>query len=721
MEPRGEGALAHQGIGFAGWASPEVDILAQHQDIEHPARESADIDEIAIAPVPRNADHSDHTGIAVAAHRAEQLGERGERGAVMGIIDDDPHPVRLGKAETPRRILEARAKGCEARGDHTRSNPVGGGHRGGRGGILDIEPGCAVQRHRNIRDRNDRHGFAVPVQHERSALAAYRQSATLEMRLDRCQRVRYRSAGEPDDPSAGAACHPHGERVGSVENAGAALLDVAGNDRFDARQVGERLDALEAEMVGRDIKDCPHVARVEGEPLTQHPAARGLDNRRFDAGVAQQHARALGTARVAPGAAGLADIDARGTGEAGGEAMVFEDSREHAHRRRLAVRSGHREDGDTALLAFRKERGDDRPRNVARRPFRWSKMHAKPGRGIDFDDAAPRRTDALRDIGDDHVDAGDVESERGGGVDCDRRIFGMNDIGPVDRAPAGREVGGAAERHDLACLGHARESEVRLGEKGLERGVDADPGENGLMPDTAAWIVVNRLDQIRDAVPAIAGHMRGDALGDRDHGCADDENAVIGSDELLLDDDTRCDGLRSLEGVAKSSIVGDARGDTAALIAVERFYNDRPAELRGSAFRLRHRPHEFAARYGDTDAREHLFRRLLVRGEFGADQRCRAGHARPNAALAVAGAELDEACLVEPQDGDMPAPRFGHERRGAGAEPVLADDRSKRAHPRVCIGRSAVELRGDTIEPFGTLHRSRKQRVHEFYGCPPGG
>ena len=51
-------------------------------------------------------------------------------------------------------------------------------------------------------------------------------------------------------------------------------------------------------------------------------------------------------------------------------------------------------------------------------------------------------------------------------------------------------------------------------------------------------------------------------------------------------------------------------------------------------------PHEFAARYGDTDAREHLFRRLLVGGEFGADQRCRAGHARPNAALAVAGTAL---------------------------------------------------------------------------------
>src|SRR3954452_13418734 len=100
------------------------------------------------------------------------------------------------------------------------------------------------------------------------------------------------------------------------------------------------------------------------------------------------------------------------------------------------------------------------------------------------------------------------------------------------------------------------------------------------MAVAAAGIAIHLLDQLADRADAVADHLRRDTLGDRDHAAVDDQDAVVVAGEEALDDDDAPLGLglRRAEAEAELLLAGDADGDAAAVIAVERLGHQRVAK-----------------------------------------------------------------------------------------------------------------------------------------------
>src|SRR5215212_3952486 len=119
-------------------------------------------------------------------------------------------------------------------------------------------------------------------------------------------------------------------------------------------------------------------------------------------------------------------------------------------------------------------------------------------------------------------------------------------------------------------------------------GVDPDSGHDILMPLASARVPVHLGDELADSADAVAGDLGRNALGDRHHLAADDEDSMVVALEELLDDDVAALGLSlSLpEAEAQLLLVQDADRDSAAVIAVERLGDERIAKPLRSAHRL---------------------------------------------------------------------------------------------------------------------------------------
>ncbi len=388
--------------------------------------------------------------------------------------------------------------------------------------------------------------------------------------------------GEVGDAPTGVARQPQGLRVVPVQHAETTPGDGLGDHRLHRPQIVEGVDALDAQMVVRDVQHATDVAPVEAQAGAEDSSAGRLQDRRLDRGVRQHHAGADWTAGVAFVDPFAVDVDAGGAGEADGQAPAMEDVGHHPHRGRLAVGARHRGDGNARRSPLGEKHVDDRGGDVPRPSLGRLQMHAESGRGVDFHNAAAGLDDRLGDVGGQEVDPGDVKADDAGGPAGDQGIGRMDDVGAIDGPPAGRKIGGGAQHHGLAVRRDACGGEAGARQALLNMVVDDDAGHDRLVTRTPPRVLIHRLDELFDGALSIAGHARGNTFGNGDHLPAHHQDPIVATLELLFDDDAAAVLDRLFEAPAHRLGRGQVEAHAAPVIAIQRLGDDRSAELRRS-------------------------------------------------------------------------------------------------------------------------------------------
>ena len=101
------------------------------------------------------------------------------------------------------------------------------------------------------------------------------------------------------------------ERVVGVEDDPAVGLRDPGDHRLDLGQLGQRVDALEVEVVGADVREDAGVVRLVADAAQEDPAARRLEHGDVDVAAAEDCRRAAGPGPVACLDEPLVDEDRR--------------------------------------------------------------------------------------------------------------------------------------------------------------------------------------------------------------------------------------------------------------------------------------------------------------------------------------------------------------------------------------------------------------------------
>ena len=123
--------------------------------------------------------------------------------------------------------------------------------------------------------------------HGRSAAAAVAVNSVVAF-LARALRHR-----EVDDAAAALPRHPRDERIVGVEHGRARARHRLDEHGLDVRQLADRLDAAQTEVVAGDVGHDRDVVAVVAEALAQDAAARHLEHGRVDGRVLEHHLRRL--------------------------------------------------------------------------------------------------------------------------------------------------------------------------------------------------------------------------------------------------------------------------------------------------------------------------------------------------------------------------------------------------------------------------------------------
>ena len=235
------------------------------------------------------------------------------------------------------------------------------------------------------------------------------------------------------------------------------------------------------------------------------------------------------------------------------------------------------------------------------------------------------------------------------------------DVPPVDMLPVRASLTRVPSGGDVVELEALRADEL-LG--GL---VELDPGQDLLVADAAARVLVRDVDELADGVLAVADDAGRDALGDRGDLAADHEAAVVVAGDVALDDE-----------VAAAALGAGRRGTrlrTASSLRRSR-WTPRPW-LPSSGLTTHGKPIRFAAsaacvlglddgalRDGQAGRVEEAVRQALVARDVDGDAGRLRRHRRPDPLLVDALAELDERVAVEADVRDVAARGLVEDRLG---------------------------------------------------------
>ncbi len=89
------------------------------------------------------------------------------------------------------------------------------------------------------------------------------EAAFGEMLLQMGCQVVAAAKGEIGDAAAGVAGNPQCRRIIAVQHGDASARDRFGDDRLHRRQILDRIDVLQPEVIVRDVEDAAHVATIE--------------------------------------------------------------------------------------------------------------------------------------------------------------------------------------------------------------------------------------------------------------------------------------------------------------------------------------------------------------------------------------------------------------------------------------------------------------------------
>ncbi len=270
-------------------------------------------------------------------------------------------------------------------------------------------------------------------------------------------------------------------------------------------------------------------------------------------------------------------LDTPGGRHADDVAAGFHDMREHARGRGLTVGAGDRGHRDATRRARRVEHVEHLAGNVARLAFARRNVHTKAGAGVDLDYGAADVLVGHGDIVGDEIDATDVETDRAYRAHRHFTIVRVHHVGQIDRGAAGRQVGGGSQEKDLVFFQYGVFIVAGIFHQTLRLFVEFDASQYLFVADTAARIGIDDIDQLLDRELAVADHVTGHALGDRDQFVVDHQHAmVVTGNETFCQHVTRPALLaRYIESLANFFVAVQVDADAAAMIGIERLDHNR--------------------------------------------------------------------------------------------------------------------------------------------------
>ena len=376
---------------------------------------------------------------------------------------------------------------------------------------------------------------------------------------------------------------------------------VPGNlDRhaLDLGKLFKRIDTAQAEVIGRHVQARRDIALLETETAAQHAAARGLHHRCIDGGIAQDHLCGYGPCHIARHGELAVDVDTVGRGQPDRETGHLQYVREHARRGRLPVGAGDGRDRDTARRIGREQHVDDGACHVARRSLAWRNVHAETRARVDFADAAAGLAVGLADVLGQEIHAADVEIDSLDGADGHLAVVRVNHVGDVDRGTAGRQVCRRPQVHDFVFLRHGRPVVAGLGQQPLRLVIELEARQHFFMADAATRVLVHDVYELLDRVLAIADDMARHTLGRRNKLTIDDEQAMIETLDVTLDNDRPSVLAGFLETDLDLFTRAEIDRNAAAMVTGKRLEHDRVADTFCGSYRLRRGAHEQLFRHG---------------------------------------------------------------------------------------------------------------------------
>ena len=240
--------------------------------------------------------------------RLDELGELAHAVDVVAVVDDDADAAHVEQVEPAGRLEERRRERAQALADVVQVRARGPGRGRRRQRIGDVHPGAAPERRRDRGACRAPASSAAPrrrtISSPSARLEAERRVAATRVPVDPVEAVLALLGrhAEQHDPSGAVATHPVDVRVVGVEDGGPRARHGLHDDALDVRQLADRVDPAEAQVVAGDVGHDGHVVAVVAEALAQDAAARDLEDGGVDGRVLEDH---LG--RLRPGHVALLD------------------------------------------------------------------------------------------------------------------------------------------------------------------------------------------------------------------------------------------------------------------------------------------------------------------------------------------------------------------------------------------------------------------------------
>ena len=320
-------------------------------------------------------------------------------------------------------------------------------------------------------------------------------------------------------------------------------------------------------------------------------------------------------------------------------------------------------------------------------------MHAEAGRRVHFADAAADGLVAFGDIGGEKIHATHIEADRADRAHRHVAVVGVDHVGDVGRGAAGGEIGGGAQEHGFAGLGHRLGGVTHALHHHFCLGVEHDAGQHFFMADAAARIGIHRIDQLRDGLRTVADHVAGRAARGGHEFAVDHEKAVIVATEKILHDHRARNFARLVEARDDFLVGHQVNRDAATVIAVERLGHHRHAEPARGAQRALFRRDQLLLGYRQAERGENLVGLFLVAGQLHRDMRRAAGDGGLDALLVFAVTELHQRLPVQAQPGNVAFLRRVHQRGGRRAKRAtlrIANEFVARARPFPAFGHAVA-------------------------------
>ena len=320
---------------------------------------------------------------------------------------------------------------------------------------------------------------------------------------------------------------------------------------------------------------------------------------------------------------------------------------QHACRRRLAVRSRDCGDRDAAGLVGRKQHVENGTGDIARRSLAWCDVHAKPRPRVDLANAAAGFAVRLRNVSCQEIDAADVETDR---LYCAFRHFAVvrvDDVRYIDGRAAGRQVSRRSQINDLVFVRHGRVVVSQFLEQAFGLVIEFQAGQDFLVSDPAAGVLVNDIDELFYGMLAVTQDMARHSLGRGNEFAVDDQEPVVVALEISFDDDASAVFSRLLE--CDFDFVRRLQIDryAAAMITGKRFEHDGKTDSLRRAHCILCSPHKPLIRHRQAEVPQDAIGFLLVGRELHRDIAGAARRRRLDALLVPAVTELHQALAVQ--------------------------------------------------------------------------